>query len=91
MRSSASVAMGALPLAPHSDSTKDGRRRGPADTATLRPVNPQVRPALALRPTFGCVPAAEVRVLISSVPTLFEQTQLVGRNSLVRDLWLLQK
>src|SRR5262245_38210731 len=27
----------------------------------------------------------------SSVPTLFEQTQLVGRNWLVQDLWLLRK
>jgi len=28
---------------------------------------------------------------ISSVPTLFEQAQLVERNSLVRGLWLLGK
>jgi hypothetical protein len=34
---------------------RDGRRRGPADTATTRPVNPQVRTRPGLRPTFGCV------------------------------------
>jgi hypothetical protein len=50
-------------------SSTDGKEARPTG-ATSRPVNPRCGPALALWPTFRCVPKADMRIVDQCAPRL---------------------